>query len=244
MTDRNLVERLNFQKRDVFLDGNKIFTVPLKDTLGKINLLGVIQSGRRIFVGSGTCCYGPISILEDNAIINGSLEDEAQNSNTPDFQLETMRIPDFNVFDIIPAIVDCEKTKFANDYALLTTGYGCAGSGVRLVATYYPTAIEVVSGDEFQKMWNKNIQDGVRPHLRVDKDKRTITLDLLKSGYRLKPGRSRNPGLPTCLIDDSYESYVSQDIWASKDLTLVLSEIGVDVEKTIEANEGYTRIRH
>ena len=49
MTDRNLVERLNFQKRDVFLDGDKIFTVPLKDTLGEINLLGVIQSGRRIF---------------------------------------------------------------------------------------------------------------------------------------------------------------------------------------------------
>ena len=127
---------------------------------------------------------------------------------------------------------------------MLTTGYGCAGSGVRLVDTYYPTTIEVISGDEFKKMWNPEIQSFVMPHLRVDKDKRTITLDLLKSGYRLKPGRSRDPKLPSCLIDDSYESYVSQDVWASKDLTLVLSEIGVDIEKTIETNEDYARIRH
>jgi len=47
------------------------------------------------------------------------------------------------------------------------------------------------------------------------------------------------------LIDlGSEEWYETQNVWASKDLTSVLNQLGVDVEKTIEANKGYVRIRH
>src|SRR3989338_7388335 len=223
MTNKNLVERLNFDGDDVFLDGKVIFSVPHRDTESEINLLGVPQHGRMIYIGSGKCCYGPITILDD----------VGRDGETPKFRLESFRVPDFNVYDIIPASVDYRKTGFANGGAILTTGYGCAGSGVRLIDTYYPKTIDVVSEEEFQKMWNKNVQDLVMPRLNVNDQNGTITLDLLKSGYRLKPGRSRDPKLPTILIDDAYETYVAQDIWASKDLTPVLREIGVDVETTI-----------
>lgn len=241
MTKQNLTERLNFKGDDVFLDGNKIFSVPHRPTESEINLLGVPSGGRIIYVGSGKCCFGPITILMDNA---------SENGDPSNFQLDQLRIPDFNVYDIIPVSVDHKKTIFANEGAILTTGYGCAGAGVRLIDTYHPKTIEVFSEEEFQKLWNKDVQSWMMPHLRVDEHKRTISLDLLKAGYRLKPGRSVDPKLPRmadgtlCLIDDAFENYVSQDIWASKDLTSVLSEIGVDIEKTIEANNGYVRIRH
>ena len=235
MTEQNLTERLNFKEDDVFLDGKVIFSVPHRHAKSGINLLGVPQNGRTLYIGSGQCCYGPITILESHS----------QEGEEPNFQLDAMRMPDFNVYDIIPASVDYKKTGFANEGAILTTGYGCAGSGVRLIDTYNPKTIEVVSGEEFQEMWNSRVQNWVMPRLNVNEKEGRITLDLLRSGYRLKPGKSRDPNLPSILLDsNAQEWYVSQDVWASKDLTPVLSEIGVDVEKTIEANRGYTRIRH
>ncbi|MBU0457007.1 MAG: hypothetical protein ABH824_04110 [Nanoarchaeota archaeon] len=235
MTEQNLIERLNFKEDDVFLDGKVIFSVPHRPAKSGINLLGVPENGRTVYVGSGQCCYGPITILKSHS----------QESEEPNFQLDAMRMPDFNVYDIIPASVDHKKTGFANEGAILTTGYGCAGSGVRLIDTYNPKTIEVVSGEEFQEMWNSRVQNWVMPRLNVNEQEGRITLDLLRSGYRLKAGKSRDPNLPSILLDsNAQEWYVSQDVWASKDLTPVLNEIGVDVEKTIEANRGYTRIRH
>ncbi len=232
MTEQNLIKRLNFQGDDVLLDGKVIFSVPHRYAKSGINLLGVSKNGRTIYIGSGQCCYGPITIL-----INSSQEGEKLN-----FQLDSMRMPDFNVYDIIPANVDYEKTGFFNADTILTTGYGCAGSGVRLISTYTPKTIEIVSEDEYQKMCNSN---RVTPRLNVVEQEGIITLDLLKSGYRLKPVKSRDPNLPSVLLDSNAEEwYVSQDVWMSKDLTPVLNEIGVNIEKTIEVNSGYTRIRH
>ena len=206
MTNKNLVERLNFDGDDVFLDGKVIFSVPHRDTESEINLLGVPQHGRMIYIGSGKCCYGPITILDD----------VGRDGETPKFRLESFRVPDFNVYDIIPASVDYRKTGFANGGAILTTGYGCAGSGVRLIDTYYPKTINVVSEEEFQKIRMRNDPSGRnyldKPRLNVNKEQKDIiTLDWLGE---------------------------------SKDLTPILKEIGVDVEKTIEVNKGYTRIRH
>lgn len=214
MAEQNLTERLNFKEDDVFLDGTVIFSVPHKPAVSSINVLGVPQHGRRIYVGSGGCCYGPITILDDMT----------KDGETPKFQLGGFRIPGFNVYDIIPASVDSQKTGFANERAILTTGYGCAGSGVRLIDTYDPKTIEVVSGEEFQELWNPRVQNWVMPRLNVNGEKGIITLDLLRSGYRLKPGKSRDPNLPLILLDgNAQEWYVAQDVWASKDLTPVLS---------------------
>ncbi len=235
ISEQKLTERLNFEGDDVFLDGKVIFSVPHRQTQSDINVLGVPQHGREIYVGSGSCCYGFITILHNGAT----------DSETPKFKLDGFRIPDFNVYDIIPASGDYKKTGFGNDGAILTTGFGCAGSGVRLIDTYYPKMIEVVPGIEFQEMWNSRVQNFVMPRLNVNEYEGKITLDLLRSGYRLKPGKSRDPKLPSCVLDaNAQEWYVSQDIWASKDLTPVLDKLGLDVEKTIEANRGYTRIRH
>src|SRR3989344_3391052 len=235
MAERDLIERLNFKGDDVLLDGEKIFSVPHRDSKSEINLLGVLQSGRMLYVGSGKCCYGPISILTNHS----------QEGQEPNFQLDSIRVPDFNVYDIIPTCVDWKKTGFANEGAILTTGYGCAGSGVRLISTCYPKTIEVVSGEEFHEMWNPRVQNYVMPYLNVNDQKGTISLDLFESGFRPKPGKSRNPKLPSILIDlGSEEWYEPQNVWASKDLTSVLNQLGVDVEKTIEANKGYVRIRH
>ncbi len=210
MTEQNLTERLNFERDNVLLDGEVIFSVPHRPAVSGINLLGVPQHGRRIYIGSGQCCYGLITILDD---IAGEGE-------TPKFQLDGFRVPDFNAYDIIPAHADYKKTGFANEGAILTAGYGCAGSGVRLIDTYYPKTIEVVSGEEFQEMWDSRIQKRLMPRINVNEHRGIITLDLLQS------------------------SSIAQDIWASKDLTPVLNDLGVDVEKTIEANREYTRIRH
>ena len=236
MTRQDIGERLNYKGDDVFLDGKVIFSVPHRESQSEINLLGVIKEAGKIYVGSGQCCFGPISILENRA----------KNGEEPEYELDGLRVPNFNVYDIIPAYVDNKKTRFCNNGAILTTGYGCAGSGVRLIDTNYPKTIDVVSNEEFRGLWgDTRVQGWVMPYLRVDEQKGTITLDLLKAGYRVKAGKSRDPTLPSILLDsDAEESYVSEDIWASKDLTARLVEIGVDIEKTIEQNKGYVRISH
>lgn len=233
MTNENLTERLNFEGDDVFLDGKVIFSVPHREAMSEINLLGVPKGRRIIYAGSGKCCYGPITILRDIS----------QEGESPKFILDGLRVPDFNVYDIIPAIVNPSKTGFGNGEAVLTTGYGCAGSGVRLIGTSYPKTIEVVSAEEFQEMKDSRVM--ITPRLNANRQKGIITLDLLRAGFRLKPGKTRDPRLPSVLLDsNAQEWYVSQDIYESMDLTPVLGKIGVDIDKTIEANLGYVRIRH
>ncbi len=236
MTQKSLLERLNFQGEDVYLDDKVVFSVPHINTVSGINMLGVSEEssphGGRIYVGSGKCCYGIISVLDH---IPNPEDKEAYN-----FCLKAIMPPDFNVYDIIPAVA---TGGFDNSDTMLTTGYGCAGAGVRLMGISSPKTIEVISKDEFNEIWGSR-QVSMHPRLTIHQQSSTISLDYLRAGYRLKPGRSRNPRLPTLLIDDSYEPFVSQDVFVSRDLTPVLRDIGVDIEKTIERNKDYTRIRN
>ena len=254
MTKANLIERLNFEGTNVYLDGKIIFpglNIPVDN---KISLLGVtperlvyqssvsepgkesvltdpIQT-RIIYVGCGSCCEGPISILT-------SEHNEGEQEN---FKLKSVKLPSFNVYDIIPVVLE-EGHQLEEMYGLLATGYGCNGRGVKLFGRDCSAYLEVVPSQEFRDLWDKTTQSWVEPRLTVNEQTGGIALNLLNSEYRLKPGHRRNPNIPDCLIDYNYETYVSQDVHASKDLTTKLVELGVDIEKTIEANEGYVRIR-
>ncbi|MBS3157026.1 hypothetical protein J4442_02520 [Candidatus Woesearchaeota archaeon] len=258
MTEKELIERLNFEGTGIYLDGEAIFSgldIPVDN---RINLLGVTperteyQSSRyepgkkepvftdpvqtrHIYVGCGSCCEGPISVL-----ISEHKEGEKE-----DFKLCSVKLPSFNVFDILPIVFKGTEQLDGERYGLLATGYGCHGRGVKLIGRDCSGYLEVVPSQEFRELWDKRAQDWVEPRLTIDDQTERITLNLLKSGYRLKPGHKRNPNIPKCLIDQNFETYVSQDIHASKDLTSRLVELGVDIKKTIEElNEGYVRIRH
>ena len=234
MACEKLVERLNFKGTEVYLDGEVIFSglgIPFDN---QINLLGVPQHQRNIYVGCGGCCEGPISILTSQ-----HKEDEKE-----DFKLDSVKLPSFNVFDILPIVFRGAEQLDGEQYGLLATGYGCHGKGVKLIGQACSGYLEVVPSQEFRELWDKGAQDWVEPRLTIDNQTERITLNLLRSGYRLKPGHKRNPNIPRCLIDQNFETYVSQDIHASKDLTSRLVELGIDIKKTIEANESYTRIRH
>lgn len=257
MTKADLIEKLNFEGTKVNLDGKVMFSGrdmphPIDN---RINLLGVTPErveykscisvpnkepvftdpkyARLIYVGCGSCCEGPLYILQ-------SVRKEGEEE---DFQLDCFKLPRFNVYDILPVAFGDTDQLSGERYGLLATGYGCHGSGVKLIGRDCSGYLEVVSSHDFMELWGPRIQNWVTPRLSLSAQKRGITLDLLKSGHRLKPGHVRTPNLPEILIDNNYEFYVSQDIYASKDLTARLIELGVDIEETIKANEGYVRIR-
>ncbi len=257
MTKADLIERLNFEGTKVYLDGVVIFSGPDKpvNVDNKINLLGVTREKvmydpviyrpnresiftdprqtRDIYVGCGSCCEGPISILTA----------EHEKGKKENFRLDSVKLPGFNVYDILPVVFKDTNQLNRERSGLLATGYGCDGSGVKLIGRDCSGYLEVVPSRDFRELRNAKTQNHGAPRLTISAQKRGITLDLLKSGHRLKPGHERTPNLPEILIDNNYEFYVSQDIYASKDLTAKLIELGVDINKTIEANEGYIRIR-
>lgn len=125
----------------------------------------------------------------------------------------------------------------------MTTGLGCAGSGVQLISTCFPKTIEVISYEEFQEL-RGNSEQIVKPRLKVDFEEEKIFLELQKGGYRPKPGRTRNPRLPSIVADsENEEFFMSQDAWKSLDITSRLNEIGVNMGETMEDNRIYSRIQ-
>ena len=225
MISSETTRKLNFKGKELFLDGKPILVVPGdNDTVTRINQAGVL--GRTIFVGTGSCCFGYALKLVDY-------------QHKP-HALESIFTPDLNVHEMLPVSVDYEKAKFPNDGGLLVAGYGCAGSGVRLLSTYSPKSVDVVTTEEFSKMMGR---DHCKPFLRVDAEAGKISLDLLKAGYRVKAGMQRDPKMPSILVDTSVEEWhVSQNRMASKDLTPILTNLGVNIEETIALCKDYTRI--
>lgn len=254
MTEQNLIERLNFEGTKVYLDGEVIFSgldIPVDN---QINLLGVTpertiyRSSRQepgkepvltdpiqtriIYVGSGSCCEGPISILTS----------EHKEGEKEDFKLRSIKLPSFNVFDMLPVVFSGTEQLDGEQYGLLATGYGCHGRGVKLIGQQCSGYLEVVPSQEFREI--ENTDRFTAPRLTVHQQDDTISLDFYMIGHRLKPGNKRDPNVPDFLIGPMHETYTSQDIHASKDLTSRLVELGIDINKTVEANKGYVRIRH
>jgi hypothetical protein len=210
MENKDNKHRMSFQGKDVFIDGVKVFTVPFERTEAGINLIGFSRKEKKIYVGSGRCCYGPISILR--------YEDEGDGEKVG-IQVDTFRIPAFNVYDIIPI----------NETYILATGYGCSGAGVGLVDTYNPKITELVSDEEYTaleealrkktglvKSWDLRYGDPFHPRLHVDALNETVTLEVGTGTH-----------------------YPRQQ--ESKDLGHILRERGFDMKKIMEINEGYQR---
>lgn len=212
MENKNDEHRMSFQGKDVYIDGVKVFTVPFERTQAGINFLGFSRKEKKIYVGSGQCCYGPISIL---------MYSDREGGTKPEVQVDTLRIPDLNVYDIIPI----------NDTYILATGYGCAGAGVRLVDTYYPTITEIVSTDEYYELekrirtrtglavsWDPRYGDSFRPRLSIDD--LTVTVSLEVGTSTISPRQQE-----------------------SKDLNPILKKHGFDTAGIVERNKGYQRGR-
>jgi hypothetical protein len=234
MTNKKLSERLSFEGDDVLLDENTIFSVPHRHTQSDINLLGVPEKGNVIFTGSGQCCFGYITILKNHKTIEGNHRE--YDIENPEFTLDGIRVPNFNVYDIMPV----------GPRGILATGYGCSGSGVQLIDTVNPKTIEIVSEEEFQAFRNEYYQDynNFTPRFGINEQEGTISLDLLRTGFRAKPGRTRDPKLPSILVNTADEEfYISSDVVASKNLTPILEEKGFEIDTLIEANRGYEVVR-
>ena len=226
---KDLAEKLSFQGSEVFLDGERILKVPGDcETRTQIRMLGVCDhkiGDWDVFVGTGSCCHGHVLALDGT-------------------RLDQILTPDLCVEDMLPMAVDHKKTGFSTSGALLVTGQGCAGGGVRLMSVYYPQVIDIMPTEEFRGMYDGRRDGWVIPRLRADPETGRITLDLHRGGYRLRPGMSRDPTLPSILLDSKAEEFhVSDDLHSTLDLTERLARTGVDVEKSIDLSKDYHRIR-
>lgn len=231
MTTRTMAERLNFEGDKVFLNGEVIFSIPVRhETKDTVTVVGFWEpkDGHfpAIYVGSGTCCHGHLYELEKH-----KAEDP--------YVLSQIIAVDTNLMDILPASVNYKKAGFPNSNGVLVVGHGCAGAGVRLVGTYYPRFVDVVSAEQYFSQISRG--QHTSPVFRVDKA--TIHLDIRRAGWRVKAGMRRDPALPSILADARTEEfYVSSDLWGTMDLTPRLEEVGVDVSKTIELVTSYRRL--
>lgn len=221
---------LSFQNGVVYLNGQTIFTVPVKRaTMNTVTVLGYNEFdgelGDQLLVGTGTCCHGHLYKLQ---------------KSEGEYPLSQVIAVDTNVMDILPVSVDYKKTGFANESAVLVVGYGCAGAGVRLLGTSYPRMIDVITSEQLMA----NIPNGqhAAPIFRADKNSGTIHLDIRRAGFQQKPGTKREAGLPSILVDKNEEFRVSVDVWTSMNITKRLEEVGVDIGKTIELVSTYRRI--
>jgi hypothetical protein len=235
---KTMAEGLNFKGDKVFLDGETIFVIPVRHaTMDTVTVVGFWERSKddpspTIYVGSGTCCHGHLYELEKHG------------ENVP-YVLDQVIAVGTNLMDILPAVVNYEKAGFPNGNGVLVVGYGCAGAGVRLISTYYPRCVDVVSTEQFRSQ----IQHGqhTSPVFRVDKSTGTIHLDFRWAGWRVKAGMYRDPALPSILADSQTEEFYvsSADLLATIDLSPRLEEVGVDVRKTIELVTNYRRLlRH
>jgi len=216
----------------LFLDGELIFTVPVEEsTSSRINLAGYWEPAQDIFstiyVGSGSCCHGHLYELikpRDGAYILGGINSV-----------------DTNVWDILPVSVDCDRAGFPTPRGVLVVGHGCAGSGVRLISTYYPQSVDVVPAEQYRSQFPP--QELASPIFRVDHTLESIYLDFRRAGWRVKPGKRRNPALPSIVADSEAEEYfISSDLWSSLNITSRLEEVGVDLGETLGLVSSYRRL--
>jgi hypothetical protein len=227
----SILEKLSFSGSDVYLDGEKIMTVPGKNpTRTCINLLGVPSHGDNIFVGTGGCCHGHIVDLDK--------------SSDGLYGIENIVTPNLNVNDMLFALGKHEGSALPSGTGLIVTGQGCAGAGVRLMSTYEPVSLDVVSTQEFYSLFDGRRDGIVVPRLRADTFDGKIYLDLHRGGFRVNPGMRRDPTMPSILVDTSVETFfVSDDLHSILDITDRLERFGVDISKTLEYNKDFHRIR-
>ncbi len=222
--DENLAKRISFAENQVYLNGKSIFTIPVPEQ--RVTTLGFWPVKHcHIDVGTSFCCHGFLFCL--------------RHSEKEGYVIYNIISVDLNVYDMMRCYADYQKLPSGNGESVLVTGYGCAGSGVRLLTTAYPGVYEVVSDEQMRAMVPGG--EHYKPVFRVDLKTRRPCLDVRRAGYRVKPGMTRTPGLPSILVDKNEEFVVEEDLWGSIDLTDKLHALGVQVDQTICMSMEYRR---
>lgn len=229
-----MAESLNFTGGDLFLNGEKIFSIPIKHaSKDTVTCVGFWEQTKDdhfpvIYVGSGTCCHGHLYKL-------------AKYSAKGPYLLSQIISVDTNLMDILPVSVNYQKAGFPNSDGVMVVGHGCAGAGVRLVSTYDLKIVDVVSAEQYHLQIP--CSQLTFPHFRVDKFMGTIHLDFSQAGWRMKAGMRRDPAFPSLLVDTrTMEFHVSSDLGGTMDLTPRLEEVGVNLSKTLELISDYQRL--
>jgi hypothetical protein len=133
-------------------------------------------------------------------------------------------------------VLDC-----GNAESLLAVGSGCSGAGVRLVTLSSPKVFTVMGREEYDALLPQGGHG--KPMFRIDQADWRIHLDILRAGYRLKPGKKRDPKLPSILLDRQSEEFFvdCSDIYRSVDITDKLRQAGVHIDETICLADHYRR---
>lgn len=214
-----LIDRLNFKDTRLYLDGTEILNVPGNKSNAEINIITTDEN--KIYVGTGGCCKGYLLELE---------------RHDKSFNLEEIFAVDFCVLEILPVVLPGNPA--GNPKSALVSGYGCAGSGIRMINLYGAKSTNVMSTEDFKAITGVEHR---MPRFRTDNGK--ISIELTYAGYRLKPGMKKQPGVPEFLAGPESEFYTSDDVYASRDITAKLEEIGVDVAKTIDEAKAFRKIK-
>jgi hypothetical protein len=231
---KKLIDRVSIKEHELFLDGKSIFNGinMLPAAHNNLEVVGLLGENERFLIGTGSCCSGYfISIARGRGEFG---EDPTR------FYPGTIRDVDMNVYDIVPIHL---KNPDVIVNAVLTAGSGCDGSGARLVSTCYASKRNIViSTEEYDSF--RRVNSNVYPNIRIDARQNKIYLDMLECGYRLKSGHTRNCKVPNICIDfENEDFYVSQNVRTTWDLTERLTNLNVDIDKTVELNKEYRRIK-
>ncbi|MDO8556752.1 MAG: hypothetical protein Q7R96_06300 [Nanoarchaeota archaeon] len=232
METKKLIERLAFEGHDVFLDAEKVLTEPLTELpLHSGNAIAVIGYGdRKLFVGSAGCCQGLFSTYAQQGT-----------EEAPTFRLERVAMPDLNVYDILPVLTDTKKTGFGNPDAVLVTGGGCAGAGIRLLDQYYPKSHDILSTEEFGNLAERVSGTGhAKSRLRVDQTGKVL-LDFSRGYWRTKAGMP-STRFGNILVGSNEELVFAEQPIYTEDLTPRLEKFGLNIKGTKTINERYDRI--
>lgn len=230
METEELVKKLSFKENRLYLDGNEILSIPGNKTCARINIVGV--RGGSIYIGTGGCCHGYLFEMEKSA--------------GESFVLDDFFSVDFNIFEMMPVVMRGENSL---NRAMLVSGYGCAGSGIRIVSTYDARSISVISRDEYKGVEDFKPEDigldktGFKEHrLNLDDKAGKISLDLYNIGKRVKSGMTRQAGVPEFLMTGEEEYCVSDRASKSENLTQRLERFGVDIPASLELARSFRKI--
>jgi hypothetical protein len=202
-----LADRLSFGNGEIFIDNDLAFRVPGGEK--QTNLLLVRHhedswlgpGSATVYVGTGGCCHGHVYELH-------------YRKGEKVLECSQIVAADTCVRDMLPVVVDYEKTGFPNDHSgVLVTGIGCAGAGVRLLDMSYSGRIDVITSKEYYNLKRGNVTPLPRFNIKGGK----ILLELLN--------------LHHLWLEDS------------KDITSTLEGCGVRIDETIKLQEKYERLR-
>lgn len=145
----------SYRYKPILFDGKDVF----RSYNGRplyANVVGILPDAEdspsgTIFIGTGECCHGHLYIFG----YGGGLFNH-ENSERP--ELTNVYPIDFNIYDILPL----------DQRIVLVTGFGCSGSGVRLVNNIHHGIYDIISSDS--GIFEGRHREYESPALRAERD--------------------------------------------------------------------------